>query len=172
MKRDATSQWIVNKIAFIKRMNREDPQFKRVIEPMLLRFLHQMRTITLFIENIELLRLPYDKNNAEHEAKLENLWERLRPDIRRTGGRVTKEWQELGFQGTDPATDFRGMGYLGLHNLHYFAEYHSPAALKIVGDALTKPNWFSMAITGINLTGDLVTLIKQRKLNTWFHYQG
>jgi hypothetical protein len=38
---------------------------------------------------------------------LEQLWSNLKPDIRRTGGRITKEWSEIGFQGTDPMTDFR-----------------------------------------------------------------
>ncbi len=31
--------------------------------------------------------------------------------------RITKQWQDIGFQGDDPGTDFRGMGMLGLHNL-------------------------------------------------------
>jgi hypothetical protein len=34
------------------------------------------------------------------------LWQYLKPDVRRNGGRITKEWEEIGFQGTDPATDF------------------------------------------------------------------
>ena len=33
--------------------------------------------------------------------------------------RHTKQWQEIGFQGKDPATDFRGMGILGLYCLQY-----------------------------------------------------
>ena len=35
----------------------------------------------------------------------------------KTWQRVTKQWQDIGFQGEDPKTDFRGMGMLGLHNL-------------------------------------------------------
>ena len=31
--------------------------------------------------------------------------------------RVSKQWQDIGFQGDDPKTDFRGMGMLGLLNL-------------------------------------------------------
>ncbi len=31
--------------------------------------------------------------------------------------RITKQWQNIGFQGDDPKTDFRGMGILGLENL-------------------------------------------------------
>ena len=33
--------------------------------------------------------------------------------------RVTKQWQDIGFQGNNPATDFRGMGVLGLRCLLY-----------------------------------------------------
>ena len=33
--------------------------------------------------------------------------------------RISKQWQELGFQGDNPATDFRGMGLLGLQCLVY-----------------------------------------------------
>ncbi len=33
--------------------------------------------------------------------------------------RITKQWQDIGFQGNDPATDFRGMGLLGLTCLQY-----------------------------------------------------
>lgn len=44
------------------------------------------------------------------------LWKELRPDTPLTG-RISKQWCEIGFQGSDPKTDFRGMGLLGLHNL-------------------------------------------------------
>ena len=33
--------------------------------------------------------------------------------------RIGKQWQEIGFQGNNPATDFRGMGLLGLQCLLY-----------------------------------------------------
>ena len=33
--------------------------------------------------------------------------------------RIWKQWTEIGFQGNDPRTDFRGMGVLGLDQLLY-----------------------------------------------------
>ena len=33
--------------------------------------------------------------------------------------RISKQWQDIGFQGNNPATDFRGMGLLGLKSLLY-----------------------------------------------------
>jgi len=82
---------------------------------------------------LALQRTPYDAGNAEHEvsrprpsvccgvhrlnflhstiacmqAMLEALWAALKPGVSRQGGRVTSEWGEVGFQGKDPASDFR-----------------------------------------------------------------
>lgn len=44
------------------------------------------------------------------------LWELLMPTIK-LESRITKQWGDIGFQGDDPKTDFRGMGMLGLVNL-------------------------------------------------------
>ena len=44
------------------------------------------------------------------------LWNSLRPETK-LESRISKQWTEIGFQGDDPMTDFRGMGMLGLQNL-------------------------------------------------------
>lgn len=44
------------------------------------------------------------------------LWSSLKPDFP-LKSRIGQHWGEIGFQGDDPATDFRGMGLLGLKNL-------------------------------------------------------
>lgn len=44
------------------------------------------------------------------------LWEFLKPNTP-LESRISKQWCEIGFQGDDPKTDFRGMGLLGLYNL-------------------------------------------------------
>ena len=41
----------------------------------------------------------YTSSNEMHEAMLEQLWRNLKPNVRRKGGRITKEWGEIGFQG-------------------------------------------------------------------------
>ena len=53
------------------------------------------------------------------DSALDVLWEALRPGVRRTGGALTDEWGEIGFQGKDPCTDFRGMGRLALLQLNH-----------------------------------------------------
>jgi len=44
------------------------------------------------------------------------LWKLLKPDTL-LEKRFTRQWGDIGFQGEDPATDFRGMGLLGFENL-------------------------------------------------------
>lgn len=44
------------------------------------------------------------------------LWDLLMPTVK-LESRITKQWGDIGFQGDDPKTDFRGMGLLGLINL-------------------------------------------------------
>lgn len=46
------------------------------------------------------------------------LWEFLKPNTP-LESRISKQWCEIGFQGDDPKTDFRGMGLLGLYNLQW-----------------------------------------------------
>lgn len=46
------------------------------------------------------------------------LWDLLMPS-EKLESRITKQWGNIGFQGDDPKTDFRGMGMLGLSNLLY-----------------------------------------------------
>jgi ELMO domain-containing protein len=58
----------------------------------------------------------YDSSNKEHEQKLLELWSLLMPS-RKLESRVCNLWKDIGFQGDDPKTDFRGMGILGLENL-------------------------------------------------------
>ncbi|KAJ6668759.1 hypothetical protein lerEdw1_012243 [Lerista edwardsae] len=60
--------------------------------------------------------------------------------------RITKQWCDIGFQGDDPKTDFRGLGMLGLTNLLY-----------------------SYAIVGINLTEMAYSLLKNGSLKTHFY---
>lgn len=60
--------------------------------------------------------IPFDPRNPgspltnspppEHEQMLLDLWSSTFPNEKLTG-RISAQWGKLGFQGTDPATDFR-----------------------------------------------------------------
>jgi len=53
-----------------------------------------------------------------HFIHLFQFWMTIYPDTK-LQNRVSDDWKELGFQGDDPKTDFRGMGILGLNQPLY-----------------------------------------------------
>ena len=104
------------------------------------------------INELDVLRATgYNSSNPEHESKLTKLWDLLMPGTP-LKSRISKQWSEIGFQGEDPATDFRGMGMLGLENLLYFAEQYPAVAQHVLGHS-HHPIWgYSFAVVGINIT--------------------
>ncbi|XP_016332797.1 ELMO domain-containing protein 1-like isoform X5 [Sinocyclocheilus anshuiensis] len=136
----------------------------------------------LVVEVEKLRREPYACENPAHEEMLMKLWKELRPDSP-LSGRISKQWCEIGFQGNDPKTDFRGMGLLGLHNLLYFAEHDKATALQVLHDSLqpkhskmSRADWdkkkfdkaigYSFAIVGINITDLAYSLLVSGALKT------
>ncbi|KAG9338685.1 hypothetical protein JZ751_025353, partial [Albula glossodonta] len=123
----------IDDIMTLKRINHDsNPQLGISLQASLLQIVGYRN---LLMEVEKLRREPYDSENSEHEEMLLKLWKTLRPDTPLTG-RVSKQWCEIGFQGSDPKTDFRGMGLLGLHNLLYFAEHDKATALQVLHDSL------------------------------------
>ena len=103
---------------------------------------------------------PYSSTNEEHEELLRRLWACGFPGVefKHDTCRVTTDWIRIGFQGADPATDFRGMGVLGLHNLLYFGE-HFPDVFTRLVNAQRKRD-YPLACAGINVTFMLLEMLK------------
>ena len=57
--------------------------------------------------------IAYSEKCSLYEEMLMRLWTNLKPESK-LRGRKTEQWIDIGFQGKDPATDFRGAGVLGL----------------------------------------------------------
>eukprot|EP00917_Polyrhabdina_sp_WS-2016_P004588 GHVP01010519.1.p1 GENE.GHVP01010519.1~~GHVP01010519.1.p1 ORF type:complete len:740 (+),score=120.43 GHVP01010519.1:1562-3781(+) len=115
---------------------------------------------TLVIET--LAQTPYDSSNDTHERLLSLLWSHLQPD-KRLSARFSRDWQTLGFQGCDPATDFRGCGALALVNLAYFVTHYNKSATRLYREATYHPTLaYSFAVTGINITAWLRSWMFER----------
>ncbi len=72
-------------------------------------------------------------------------------------------WKDLGFQGTDPATDFRGVGIFGLEQLVYLA--NGVHGRKIYEEAQYGPFWYSFSVVALNITNAICTLLKTNRLD-------
>lgn len=69
-----------------------------------------MIKLFLQIEKLEKLRkrlsVPFSSADQSHQEALEKLWRLAYPHQQLTG-MVSEQWKDMGWQGTDPSTDFR-----------------------------------------------------------------
>jgi hypothetical protein len=110
----------------------------------------------------------FSYDNKEHVQMLDDQWSLMKPHTERLD-RITDQWADLGYQGKDPATDFRGMGILGLHNLLYYARNDTENARTVLFESHHPINWYSFAIAGINFTAELYEQVSTYKHNSLFY---
>ncbi|XP_051983099.1 ELMO domain-containing protein 2 isoform X1 [Xyrauchen texanus] len=143
----------------------KDPTFKLNFRQCLL----QINGYNELFEAVEELRKEvFDSDKEEHENMLLKLWDLLMPSAK-LESRVTKQWGNIGFQGDDPKTDFRGMGMLGLTNLVFFSETCTDEARQVLSHANHPTLGYSYAIVGINLTEMAYSLMKSGALKPHFY---
>ena len=115
------------------------------------------------IRDVTELKRPYSSENSTHEAALLATWDSLMPG-EKLEERRCKQWGRLGFQGTDPATDFRGMGYLALLQLHYLAANRTELARALLLKSQHPQQGYPFALVGIHTTSFLSNLLSTRSL--------
>ena len=104
--------------------------------------------------------IPYDKENSEHEEFLYELWGTCFPDTE-LEQRVCDQWKQLGFQGKDPATDFRGMGLLGLKHILYFAKTYTKIFVEMASTQNSRQShYYPVSTAGINISSMLLEILQ------------
>lgn len=81
---------------------------------------------------------------------------------------LTSKWIDIGFQGEDPTTDFRGTGELGLINLHYFVTHREKQANECLKHARDKTTEYFLACSGINVTHHMLKRFLQPEISLNF----
>ena len=110
------------------------------------------------------LVVDYDKENPEHEFHVKLLYqkafktEEVKSEENRDGfTMVNDDWKDLGFQGRNPRTDFRGGGHLSLLCLLYTIDKYPGEWDDLVSCTKNQESlmWLT-AISSINMTHSLV----------------
>lgn len=99
---------VPNTVAIILKVKKIKPKIHPDFGPTLgicIETIWSYRRLCVDIENMR--KISFDSRNAEHEDKVLRLWHLLMPN-QPLDARITKQWQDIGFQGDDPMTDFRG----------------------------------------------------------------
>ncbi|CAN0896140.1 ELMO domain-containing protein A [Linum grandiflorum] len=99
------------------------------------------------------MKVNFDTSRTDHQAALRALWSATYPD-EQLCGLISDQWKEMGWQGKDPSTDFRGAGFISLENLLFFSKTFTTsfqALLKKQGG--TRSAWeYPFAVAGVNIT--------------------
>lgn len=129
--------------------------------------LRDLRVINVASRQLERQRkILFVASNRDHEALLERLWTGLLPE-QRFPGPISEEWSLLGWQGTDPSTDLRGMGLLALDMLTHFAtSEHQGDARRCLN--LSIEPYFPFAATSVVIASFCMDLLLENRLHTIF----
>ncbi|GJN31328.1 hypothetical protein PR202_gb19714 [Eleusine coracana subsp. coracana] len=106
------------------------------------------------------LQIPFDGSCIEHQDALRQLW-RLAYPTREIPPLKSELWKEMGWQGTDPATDFRGGGLVSLENLIFFARNY-PNSFQMLLNKVQgqRSDWeYPFAVAGINISFMLIQML-------------
>ncbi|CAM8893909.1 unnamed protein product [Rhodiola kirilowii] len=106
------------------------------------------------------LQVPFNETNPDHQEALRELWHMAFPDMALTG-LISDQWKDMGWQGANPSTDFRGCGFVSLENLLFFARNYPDSfhrlLFKLGGERAT---WeYPFAVAGINISFMLIQML-------------
>lgn len=111
-------------------------------------------------------------SESVHVRMLQTVYQRL------TGTRLDcphygSHWEHIGFQGTDPGTDLRGVGMLGLLQLLYLSNtpHLIPLARDIYRVSVDDEQNFPLAVMSLNMTRIALQALRHGELNRECNHQ-
>ncbi|KAM0877406.1 hypothetical protein ACQ4PT_035536 [Festuca glaucescens] len=118
-------------------------------------------------ERLKFLRqrsnVPFDCYTVQHQDALKELWKLAYP-VRQLPPLKSDLWKEMGWQNSDPSTDFRAGGFMSLENLIYFARNYPDSFHRLLYKADgERAEWeYPFAVAGVNISYTLAqTLVLQ-----------
>lgn len=99
------------------------------------------------------MKVYFDASRPDHQEALKALWSATYPN-QELHGLISDQWKEMGWQGRDPSTDFRGAGFISLENLLFFAKTFSTSFQRLLKKQGGKRSaWeYPFAVAGVNIT--------------------
>ncbi|KAJ6351460.1 hypothetical protein OIU78_007390 [Salix suchowensis] len=99
------------------------------------------------------MKVYFDASRPDHQDALRALWSATYPD-QELNGLISDQWKEMGWQGRDPSTDFRGAGFISLENLLFFAKTFTTSFQQLLKKQGGKRSaWeYPFAVAGVNIT--------------------
>ncbi|CAN7039895.1 hypothetical protein IGI04_005955 [Brassica rapa subsp. trilocularis] len=95
----------------------------------------------------------FDASRPDHQDALRALWSATYPE-KKLEALISDQWKDMGWQGKDPSTDFRGGGFISLENLLFFAKTFPTSFQRLLKKQGGKrAAWeYPFAVAGVNIT--------------------
>ncbi|XP_043688087.1 ELMO domain-containing protein B isoform X1 [Telopea speciosissima] len=108
----------------------------------------------------ERLQVPFDETRPDHQEALKALWQVAFPDTH-LKGLISDQWKDMGWQGPNPSTDFRGCGFVSLENLLFFGRTYPASFHRLLFKRDGKrATWeYPFAVAGINVSFMLIQML-------------
>ncbi|KAK8971073.1 hypothetical protein KSP40_PGU003603 [Platanthera guangdongensis] len=99
------------------------------------------------------MSIEFDPKLNDHQEALRSLWNASYPN-EELHGLISEQWKQMGWQGKDPSTDFRGAGFISLENLLFFAKTFSVSFQSLLNKQCGKRAFweYPFAVAGLNIT--------------------
>ncbi|CAL9095462.1 unnamed protein product [Musa textilis] len=106
------------------------------------------------------LKVRFNGSHLDHQDALKQLWQSSYPN-REVPALKSDSWKEMGWQGCDPSTDFRGGGFISLENLIYFAKnYPNSFQMLLHKSEGRRAEWeYPFAVAGVNVSFMLIQML-------------
>ncbi|KAF9677794.1 hypothetical protein SADUNF_Sadunf08G0144600 [Salix dunnii] len=113
------------------------------------------------------MKVYFDASRPDHQDALRALWSATYPD-QELNGLISDQWKEMGWQGRDPSTDFRGAGFISLENLLFFAKTFTTSFQNLLKKQGGKRSaWeYPFAVAGVNITFMIMQMLDLDALKT------
>lgn len=105
----------------------------------------------------------YSENIPCHWQTLATVYSKFTGE-KTTVYRYGSHWENIGFQGSDPVTDLRSAGYLGLLHLLFFALHAPTLSTQCFSISKHQQNHFPLAVMGLNFTKMVMSAIRSGRL--------
>ncbi|XP_019849321.1 PREDICTED: uncharacterized protein LOC100640320 isoform X2 [Amphimedon queenslandica] len=108
----------------------------------------------------------FDDHNSIHLRALSTVYQRLSGSSSPCS-RFGSHWEDIGFQGSDPTDDFRGVGMLGLFQLLWFIDSQrlSPIALDIFQYSKSTSTPLPFCVISLNITCTTIQALREGYLS-------
>lgn len=110
--------------------------------------------------------VPYNAEAEEHQAALQTLWRvAFGDELDFPVGIKHPKWKDMGWQGEDPGTDFRGAGFISLQALLWMAQRQPDTFFLLMHKAQgTRSGWeYPFAAGGVNVVYMLTDVLDLRQ---------